>query len=43
MNMKKYKIGDTFDLQGYMRDLNIELKKRQKHNENKQRKEDRWN
>lgn len=43
MNMKKYKIGETFDLQGYMRDLNIEYKKRQKHNENKERKENKWN
>lgn len=43
MKISKYKIGETFDLQGYMRDLNIEYKKRQKHNENKERKENKWN
>lgn len=43
MNMKKYRIGDTFNLQEYMKDLNIEYKKRQKHNENNERKENRWN
>lgn len=43
MKMNKYKIGETFDLQGYMRDLNKEYQKRQKHNENKQRKEEKWN
>ena len=43
MNMKQYTIGDTFDLQEYMKDLNIEYFKRQKHNENKERKENIWN
>lgn len=42
MDMKKYTLGQTFDLQGYMKDLNKEYQKRQKHNENKQRKEEKW-
>lgn len=42
MNMTNYKIGETFDLKGYLKDLNEEYEKRQKHNENKQRKEDKW-
>lgn len=40
MDMKKYTIGETFDLQEYMKDLNKEYYKRQKHNK---KKEDRWN
>lgn len=43
MDIKKYTIGDTFDLQGYMKDLNIEYFKRKNHNENKERKGNRWN
>ena len=43
MNMKQYTIGDTFDLQEYMKDLKIEYFKRKKHNENKEIKENRWN
>ena len=43
MDMKKYKIGETFDLQEYMKDLNKEYQKRKKHNENKERKEKKWN
>lgn len=43
MNMNKYIIGDTFDLQEYMKDLNIEYFKRKKHNENKEKKENIWN
>lgn len=43
MNMKQYTIGDTFDLQEYMKDLNIEYFKRKKNNENNERKENRWN
>ena len=43
MNMKQYTIGDTFDLQEYMKDLNIEYFKRKKYNENKERKENIWN
>lgn len=42
MNMKDYTKSNGFDLQGYMRDLNKEYQKRQKHNENKQRKEEKW-
>ena len=43
MNMKQYTIGDTFDLQEYMKDLNIEYFKRKKNNENKEIKENIWN
>ena len=43
MNMKQYTIGDTFDLQEYMKDLNIEYFKRKKNNESKERKENIWN
>lgn len=43
MNMKQYTIGDTFNLQEYMKDLNIEYFKRKNHNENKERKENIWN
>ena len=43
MDMNKYIIGETFDLQEYMKDLNIEYFKRQKRNENKEIKENRWN
>ena len=43
MNMKQYTIGDTFDLQEYMKDLNIEYFKRKKNNENNERKENIWN
>lgn len=43
MDMKKYTIGETFDLQEYMKDLKIEYYKRKKNNENKERKENIWN
>ena len=43
MNMKQYTIGDTFDLQEYMKDLKIEYFKRKNHNENTERKENIWN
>lgn len=43
MNMKQYTIGDKFDLQEYMKDLNIEYFKRKNHNENKEIKENIWN
>lgn len=39
--MKKYTLGQTFDLQSYMEALNNEYEKRQKHNS--LRKEGRWN
>lgn len=43
MDMNKYIIGETFDLQEYMKDLNIEYNKRHKHNANKDIKENIWN
>lgn len=43
MDMNKYIIGETFNLQEYMKDLNIEHFKRKKHNEDKERKENIWN
>lgn len=40
MDMKKYTLGQTFDLQGYMKDLNKEYEKRK--NNAKKHKEDKW-
>ena len=41
--MKKYTVGQTFDLQSYMEALNNEYEKRQKHNSIRNGKEGRWN
>ena len=43
--MKKYTLGQTFDLQSYMEALNNEYARRQKHNSLRIRKgkEGRWN
>ena len=43
LEMKKYTVGQTFDLQSYMEALNNEYARRQKHNSLKNGKEDRWN
>ena len=45
LEMKKYTLGQTFDLQSYMEALNNEYEKRQKHNSLRIRKgkEGRWN
>ena len=43
MDMNKYIIGETFNLQEYMKDLNIEYFKRKNHNEKNERKENIWN
>ena len=40
--MKKYTVGQTFDLQSYMEELNNEYARRQKHN-SLNGKEGRWN
>ena len=41
--MKKYTLGQTFDLQSYMEALNNEYARRQKYNSLKNGKEGRWN
>lgn len=41
IKMKKYILGQTFDLQSYMEELSNEYARRQKHNS--LRKEGRWN
>ena len=43
IKMKKYILGQTFDLQSYMEALNNEYEKRQKHNSLRKGKEGRWN
>ena len=43
LQMKKYTVGQTFDLQSYMEALNNEYSRRQKHNLLKKGKEGRWN
>ena len=43
LEMKKYTLGQTFDLQSYMEALNNEYARRQKYNSLKKGKEDRWN
>ena len=43
IKMKKYTLGQTFDLQSYMEALNNEYEKRQKHNSIRNGKEGRWN
>lgn len=43
IKMKKYTLGQTFDLQTYMEALNNEYSRRQKHNSLKKGKEGRWN
>lgn len=43
IKMKKYTLGQAFDLQSYMEELNNEYAKRQKHNSLKKGKEDKWN
>ena len=43
LEMKKYTLGQTFDLQTYMEALNNEYARRQKHNSLKKGKEGRWN
>ena len=41
--MKKYILGQTFDLQSYMEALNNEYARRQKYNSLMKGKEGRWN
>ena len=43
LQMKKYTVGQTFDLQTYMEALNSEYARRQKHNSLRKGKEGRWN
>lgn len=43
IKMKKYTLGQTFDLQSYMEALNNEYARRQKHNSLRKGKEGRWN
>lgn len=43
IKMKKYTVGQTFDLQSYMEALNKEYDKRQKHNSLRKGKEGKWN
>ena len=43
LQMKKYTVGKTFDLQSYLEALNNEYARRQKHNLLKKGKEGRWN
>ena len=43
IKMKKYTLGQTFDLQSYMEELNNEYSRRQKHNFLRKGKEGRWN
>ena len=43
IEMKKYTLGQSFDLQSYMEELNNEYARRQKHNSLKKGKEGRWN
>lgn len=43
IKMKKYILGQTFDLQSYMEALNNEYDRRQKYNSLKKGKEGRWN
>lgn len=43
IKMKKYTLGQTFDLQSYMEALNNEYEKRKKHNSLKKGKEGKWN
>ena len=43
LEMKKYTVGQTFDLQSYMEALNNEYARRQKYNPLRTGKEDRWN
>lgn len=43
IKMKKYTLGQTFDLQSYMEALNNEYDRRQKYNSLKKGKEGRWN
>ena len=43
IKMKKYTLGQTFDLQSYMEALNNEYEKRQKYNSSRKGKEGRWN
>lgn len=43
IKMKKYTVGQTFDLQSYMEALNNEYARRKKHNSLMKGKEGRWN
>ena len=43
IKMKKYILGQAFDLQSYMEALNNEYEKRQKHNSLRKGKEGKWN
>lgn len=43
LEMKKYILGQAFDLQSYMEALNNEYARRQKHNSIRKGKEGRWN
>lgn len=43
IKMKKYTVGQTFDLQSYMEELNNEYEKRQKYNSLRKGKEGKWN
>ena len=43
IKMKKYTLGQTFDLQSYMEALNDEYARRHKHNSLRNGKEGRWN
>ena len=43
IKMKKYTVGQTFDLQSYMEALNNEYARRQKYNSLRKGKEGRWN
>ena len=43
LEMKKYTLGQSFDLQSYMEALNNEYEKRQKYNSLRKGKEGRWN
>ena len=43
IKMKKYILGQAFDLQSYMEELNNEYARRQKHNSLRKGKEDKWN
>ena len=43
LEMKKYTVGQTFDLQSYMEALNNEYARRKKYNSLRKGKEDRWN
>lgn len=43
IKMKKYILGQAFDLHSYMEALNNEYEKRQKHNSLRKGKEGKWN